>query len=173
MDRYILPTIGLITSRYRQTQQHVHDRRLLINGTQMTLSDRNFTYDRRHGTCPLLLWLSVASDDAIFGNFTDNCAYGNGLRSLTFDSMRVLSHKANSYGMVSLVLFKQYEYSREMGRVVKVSFLTLYLQFIYNGMVDAKQPQTIELCADCVLHSYPSHNGDTVSHIRTVDSLRV
>eukprot|EP01083_Nonionella_stella_P182413 656383_1 len=123
---------------------------------QMILSDHNFTYNARHSnvsfadngnaTCPQLLHLWIgSSDDAIFGNFTDNCAYDIDLlrHSFSFDLLSVLSHRANSYGMMSLCcvsgmfyfLFKQFEYSQVMGRVVKVSFITLYLQFIYNGMI--------------------------------------
>lgn len=92
--------------------------------------------------CPSVLTLNIRDSNKINGNLT-NCKVNISLNNLLFIEHDEFQREANEYGIASLCivllsfyfLFKQYEYSASLGRVIKISFLTLYLQFIWNGVV--------------------------------------
>merc|ERR1712228_70141 len=91
--------------------------------------------------CPELLTIQL-TDNQIFGNYT-NCKHNISVFDLSFVEKDTFYHQSNTYGICSLIavsatfyfLFKQYEFSNMMGRVIKVSFITLYFQFVYNGTI--------------------------------------
>ena len=105
-----------------------------INQTEITLNKINL--------CPSVLTLDIRNPNEINGNLT-NCKVNISLNNLLFIEHDEFQREANEYGIASLCtvllsfyfLFKQYEYSSSLGRVIKISFLTLYLQFMWNGVV--------------------------------------
>ena len=78
--------------------------------------------------CPETLSIQIsAADDQIIGNFS-NCKHNITVFDLSFVEKDTFYHQSNTYGICSLIavsatfylLFKQYEFSNMMGRVIKV-----------------------------------------------------
>jgi len=97
----------------------------------------------RFTTCKTMMILKFdEAKKSISGNFS-NCKYNLSMTSLLFMDKSQFEYKANEYGILSLCavsasfyfLFKQLEHSNSMGNMIKISFLTLYVQFIYNGII--------------------------------------
>ena len=109
------------------------------NGTNNNNNNNNNNYNNK---CPTILIMDINNINNITGNLTD-CKHNISLTNLIFREREIFQYEANEYGIASLFcvlcsfyfLFKQYEYSNSLGRIVKISFITLYLQFIYNGTI--------------------------------------